>query len=120
MAHEHPEIQELTNRVRSLERRVKLLISIANYEKYPFIVQCLELDIDDKEIDNMLLVVNKAQHSLHNGTPITFVQFEKELFEAIPSQRGNKELAILILRALHELDKYSILYDHLKKENKNI
>ena len=120
MSHEHFEISDLSKRVRRLEQRVKLLSQIADHEKYPFLVQCLELDMDADEIDNMLALINKAEQSLHSGSPMSFAQFEKELLEGIPSQKNKAGLAILILRALHERDKQSHVYDHFKNENKNL
>ena len=120
MAHEHPGFLELTNRVRRLEQRVNVLSSIANYEKYPFTVTILEYNMDIDQEDKTLALINKAEHSINTSKLITFSQFEKELWDIVPSQRVNPEFTKDIVRALHERDKQSRLYDHFKKQNKDI
>lgn len=110
------EIISLTNRVKRLEQRVNLLASIADYDKHPFTLTCLEADMEPNQIDSVLRLINKAEHSFQTKTPMNFSEFSKELYQIVPSHKDKPEFAKSIVVALHKKDKFSNIYDHFKAD----
>lgn len=113
---ENQDSVDLDNRVRKLEQKVELLISIADCEKHPFICACLEADMDTDQVDKALDLISRAEHSLKAQNPMNFSKFEQEIFVIVPAQKGNREFAKSLLRALYSKDRFIGLYEKFKKD----
>lgn len=106
----------LSKRVAKLEQRVNLLVSIADFETYPVICTCLEADMDADQIDKVVEIINKAEHSLNTKKPMSYSQFEKSILEIVPTQKSNPEFVKNLIRAMAKRDKFYRGYEHFKKE----
>ncbi len=99
---------EVNDRLKKLEGKVALLISIADFEKYPFICACLDADMDSSQVDSVLDLITKVENLLIEQNPMSYAQFEEELQSIVPSKKGNSEFTKSIIRALNKENKFII------------
>jgi len=103
------------DRVRKLENKVALLVSVADAEKYPFICACLDADLDSYNVDRILALVTRVENSLNTSNSIGYFEFERELLEIVPSKKDNVEFAKVIIRALNSENKFILVTTKYKE-----
>jgi hypothetical protein len=105
----------LEERVKILESKLALVISIADHKSYPFICACLEAGMETAQIDELLELITKAENALQTK-PMSYWQFEKELQEIVPSKKGNPQFAKEIIKALNEEDKFVLVTKNFREQ----
>jgi hypothetical protein len=110
----------IEDRVRKLEHKVALLVSIADCEKYPFICVCLDADVDVDQLDKILALITEVENSIGTANPISYAQFETKLQLIVPSKKGNSEFAKTIIRALNRENKFILPSKSFQEEGINL
>ena len=110
----------IEDRVRKLENKVALLVSIADCDAHPFVCACLDAGMDVSQVDIVLSLITRVENALNSDNPFSFAQFEKELHMIVPSQKDNPEFAKVIMRALNRENKFILPSKRFKEEGINI
>ena len=110
---------DLEARIRKLEDKVALLVSISDCDTYPFVCVCLDADLDITQMDRILVLISKVENSMIVGNPISYTQFEAELHAIVPSKKGDSEFAKSIVRALNKENKFILVSKKFEEEGVN-
>ena len=107
---------ELNDRLRKLEDKVALLVSVADCDKFPFVCVCLDADLDITQLDRLLALISKVEASMVTAKPISFAVFEAELQLIVSSKKGDSEFAKSIIRALNKENKFILASKKFEEE----
>ena len=113
------EINELKERVKHLEERVKMLAGIADSETRPFTFLALESDLTEAQVKKILDLMDRVRESL-KSKPMHHAQFEQAVYEIVPSHKGDYHFAESIVTTLNDEHNYEDVYKHMKKSGMNL
>ncbi len=112
-------IRDLEKRVKHLEERVRMLAEIADSETRPFMFLALESDLSDVQVKKILDLMNKVRNTMKEGKPMHHAEFEKAIYEIVPSKNGDYHFAESIVMTLNDERRYTDVYKHMKKSGMN-
>jgi hypothetical protein len=107
-------------RLRRIEGKLSLLVSIADCEKHPFICACLDAGMDGTQVDKILVLLTGVENSNGTGDSISYSQFDQEIKGIVPSKKDDAEFAKVLIRALNRENKFIIGTKKFKEEGVTI
>lgn len=113
-------VRELEKRVQYLEERVEFLVEIADSEKDPFIYLALETGLTKNQVDKIFNLMDEVREGINAGRPMHHHEFERRVYEIVPSRKGDYHFAESIISSLNETGRYQDVYQHMKKDGMNI
>lgn len=113
-------INDLEKRIEHLEYQVSLLAEIADVETYPFIYAALEANLTKSQVKAIYDLMDEEHQAIKTGKPINHHEFEKRIYEIVPSRRGDYHFAENIVSTLNDKGRWVEIYNHLKKDGMNI
>ena len=96
----------IEERLKKLENRMALLVSVTDCEKHPFICTCLDADMDIVQVDQVLALLSKTENSFSTSNEISYSMFEEELKAIVPTKKNDPQFAKTIISALNRENKF--------------
>ncbi|MCW4001491.1 MAG: YhaI family protein [Candidatus Bathyarchaeota archaeon] len=101
-------VYTVEDRLKKLEGKIAMLVSVTDYEKYPFICACLDADLDLAQVDKILALISEAENLNNTPNEMSYHQFEEELITIVPSKRNDSHFVKSIVKALNKEHKFLI------------
>jgi len=113
-------LNDLEKRIEHLEYRVSLLAEIADFERRPFIYAALEADLTKSQVKAIYDLMDEVFQTIRAGKPMNHHEFEKRIYEIVPSRFGDYHFAEDIVSTLNAEGRWIEVYKHMKKDGMNI
>ena len=107
-------------RLKKIENKVALLVSVTDYEKNPFICACLDADLYVEQVDKILALISKTENSIGTPNAMNYAQFEAELKIIVPSKKNDAQFVKTIIKALNKESKFLVGASKFRDEGVDI
>ena len=114
------QVRELSDRIAQFETQVGRLRSLADMDREPFTYLCLEADLTERQETQILDLMEEAYKSLKEPSPMGPHDFERRVYQIVPSHDGNYGFAATIVSTLHRQKQWREVFEHMKANGMNI
>jgi len=113
-------LEELEDRFNKLEFQLVLIRECLDSDIKPFNYLALENSLTESEYRQILDLMDKADQSIREGTPMGHGEFEQRVSKIVPSRVLDYHFAELIVSTLYREGKWEAVYKHMKEDGMNI
>lgn len=103
--------EELKKRIELIEFKQKLLFNNSNSDRFIF-----ESNINEKDYNSIMDLMDKYDRLIENGKSVAYYEFEQEIYDAIPSCKGDYHFCKGIARCFMEESRWPEVYNTLYKD----
>lgn len=111
---------ELEKRIAELEHQVEHLLRLSDLERAPFSYLVVETGITDAQENEIYNLMEDFSNYIKAGRKIPHHDFEQELYKIMPSKNGDYHFAETVVASLNDEDRFTDVYEALKKSGMNI
>ena len=113
-------IRVLESEIEELKDKENRLLTLTDPERHPFTHLTLELNLTKAQVRGIFSLMDEAERSLSTDQPMQHGEFERGVYEIVPTQAGNYHFAEDIVRTLNDSNQYTAVYTHMRTSGMNL
>jgi hypothetical protein len=113
-------LRALESQVEDLKEKQTRLLTLTEPDRHPFMYLTLEANLTRSQVDAIFNLMDEAERSLSSSTPMGHAEFERRVYEIVPSRTGDYHFAEDIVRTLNDSNQYTTVYNHMRSSGMNL
>jgi hypothetical protein len=113
-------IRALESEVEELKEKQGRLLTLTDPQRHPFTYLTLEANLTRPQVESILNLMDETERSLSTSQPMHHVEFERRVYEIVPSRAGDYHFAEDIVRTLNDSNQYTSVHNHMRTSGMNL
>ena len=115
-----PDDEELAKDIEQLKFRISQLMELVDPERNAFVFHCMGANLSEHQVKAIYDLMDETRKGIKESKPIHHAEFERRVYEIVPSKNGDYHFAEGIVSTLYDKRRYEEVFKHMQKSGMNI